>query len=146
MTKTEKHATIVNAGRSHLASQLRLMLDAGECWYVAQASKSNMSATVKLSYCAIVDGKPTIKAIWPGIPDNVWTETCQATGLDYSAVLDIVAKDWGFSYDKRAWKVGGCGFNRVQHVLGNLAWLAFPGDENAELRRRVESISKNDLA
>lgn len=82
----------------------------GKVYARPDRSRSNMSGTVLLWTIAVhdVDGEksaPQFLICWP-FRDG-----------------DECAKRLGFSLKARAFKVGGCGFDRVHHVVSNIAYL-----------------------
>jgi len=115
-TKTEQKNAIVNAGRKALALWLTQAEEHGTIYYnIDSVSRSGMSRRIVLSTIIIgIDGKPFLSRLWPRVSDDMLT----GSG---SNELDIVAKDWGFDFTGRSFKVYGGGMDMVFALIDSLA-------------------------
>lgn len=118
---SKKDQAIIDAGRKHLRAWLKDAEKHGTIYYAIESvSRSGMNRKIVLS--TIVkgrDGKPELMRLWPRLPDDA----ASSVG-DYSSALDIVARDWGFSFKARAFDVGGCGMDMVFALVSRLARMA----------------------
>jgi hypothetical protein len=121
-TKVTK-AQIIAAGRAHLRAWLTAAEAHGTIYYaIPRVARSGMSRQIVLSTIVTGrDGKPELSRLWPGLPDDVGGPLA---GDAYRAALDTVARDWRFSFDARAFKIGGCGMDMVFALVDDLAGQA----------------------
>lgn len=95
-------------------------------------SRSNMSGTVLL-WTIRENGDPSVFTNGKRLPNGYELAVCWPY-LDG----DACAKRLGFSLKARAFKVGGCGFDRVHHVVSNIAYLM---DETERFEPRIETLN-----
>ena len=138
---TNTRQLAINAGRAYLRQWFAHALDQGEIWYdVSQVSRSGMSRQIKLFVVRPAgDGsKATILPLWPSLPNRSELED-QAP---YSELLDVVAKDWGFNFECRTFRVKGCGMDMVFALIYDLSLKAYSDLQEAA---RVANLVKNSL-
>ena len=115
---TKRDVAAVAAGRLYLADWLSKAHEHGTIYYVIQSvSRSGMSRQIRLYTIARRDGGPAIVHLWPAAPEDYPANR-------YSEDIDAIARDWGFSFDKRAFVVGGCGMDMVFALIDSLAHKA----------------------
>ena len=122
-TRKNLKADAIADGRKVLRAGLLRAEETGTIYYtIPSVSRSGMSRTITLHMvCHDRDERYGLVRCWPGLTDEF------ARGLtmnEHHAALDAVAKDWGFSYDARAFKVGGCGMDMVFALVDKLASAA----------------------
>ncbi|HEX9156010.1 MAG TPA: hypothetical protein VF819_10625 [Nitrospira sp.] len=110
---------VIQEGRKVLRTWLEAAELHGKIYYkIESVSRSGMNRRISLSTIIIgSDGKPEIEKLWPTLPEGRGTST-------FVDDLDIVAKDWGFSFNSRTFNVGGCGMDMVFWLVDNLAYKA----------------------
>lgn len=117
---SKKDQAIIDAGRKELRAWLQAAEKHGTIYYAIESvSRSGMSRKIVLS--TIVKGrggKPELKRLWPRLPDD------SRTISDHSSALDVVARDWRFSFKAHAFDVGGCGMDMVFALVHGLACKA----------------------
>jgi hypothetical protein len=120
---------IIDAGRAHLKTWLLAAEAHGTIYYNVQSvSRSGMNRKIALS--TIIEatpkrqtaqpGKPELVRLWPSIPDDKFNNLMRGAS-GYPQALDEVARDWGFSWDARAFNVNGAGMDLVFWLIDNLA-------------------------
>jgi len=114
-TKKSFEARAIASGRIALAQWLAAAEVHGTVYYaIPRVARSGMSRNITLH--AIVDGE--LSRLWPALDEA--TEA-NFVGDSHSRALDVVARDWLFSYDRRAFRVGGCGMDMVFWLVDHLA-------------------------
>lgn len=125
-TKKEAAAAAVAAGREHLRAWLDAAKAHGRVYYaIKSVSRSGMNR--KIALATIRDGE--LVALWPSIPSGHGLE--RGDYVAYNAALDSIAKDWRFSFEKRAFYIGGCGMDMVFALVYDLCHKAYPTHEEA---------------
>jgi hypothetical protein len=118
MSKKSDRETIINAGRAVLKAWLIAAEKHGTIYYeITNVARSGMSRRIVLQTIRMVKGKPVLDNLFPGLPETDF-------GGDWkkrSDAVDMVAKDWGFSFKHRAFVVGGCGMDMVFALVDDLA-------------------------
>lgn len=116
---TKRDVAAVAAGRLYLADWLERAKEHGTIYYVIPSvSRSGMSRQIRLY---TIDGRgPSMCHLWPGARPDYPADR-------YGEDLDAIARDWGFSFDKRAFVVGGCGMDMVFALVDSLASKAGVG-------------------
>lgn len=115
MKKTERDA-ILASGRDYLGAWLLNALNHGTIYYtIPQVARSGMSRRIVLATIVMRNGAPELSTLWPRstAPDG-----------DDNEALDLIAKDWRFSFKHRAFVIGGCGMNMVFALIDDLASTA----------------------
>jgi hypothetical protein len=122
---------IIATGRAHLKTWLLAAEAHGTIYYNIQSvSRSGMNRKISLSTIFMgSDGmadcrcgnyeKASLVRLWPSYGEN-------ASKFDttYNEGLDIIARDWGFSFDARAFNISGCGMDMCFALVDSLAGLA----------------------
>lgn len=121
--KRPTKADIIRAGRESLVGWLEAAKAHGTIYYTVEASRSGMMRTIRLSTITPqmhITGhvQSGLERCWPKIASHVEVNLSSA---EYSSALDIVAKDWGFSFKHGAFRIGGCGMDMVFALVDNLA-------------------------
>lgn len=112
-------AEVIKLGRKYLAEWLTLAAGYGTLFYrVEHVSRSGMQRRIVLA--TIVDyskrgKKPTLSRLMPGSVCNYSLSNDE---------LDIVAKDWGYAYNRRAFVVGGSGMDMVFALVDHLLCIS----------------------
>lgn len=110
MTKEE----IRQAGRRYLRAWLLGALRSGTIYYtIPHVARSGMSRRITLH--RVVGGE--VRRLFPSLPKGSEPKV-------YSAALDVVAKDWGFSFTHQSFVIGGCGMDMVFAQIDYLASIA----------------------
>jgi hypothetical protein len=118
--KARKQA-IIEAGRGALRKWLEGALAHGTIYYAIESvSRSGMNRKIVLA-TIVTDskGKPTLQRCWPGV-----TDADEGLFHDYVETLDVIARDWTFSFRARAFDVSGGGMDMVFHLIDRLARVA----------------------
>lgn len=124
MNKRERREAAIQAGREYAREWLIDAERHGAIYYtIPHVARSGMTRHVVLGTVRPVRETHRLENLWPRTLDPDGTP---------SDILDIIAKDWGFSFKHRAFIVGGCGFDAVHHVIYGMAWRAF-GDSKEGL-------------
>lgn len=115
---------IIDAGRAHLKTWLLAAEEHGTIYHNVQSvSRSGMNR--KIALATIIQRKGTrfgkpfpieLVRLWPACADN--------SHVLYSEALDVIARDWGFSFDARAFNVSGAGMDMTFWLVDHLASLA----------------------
>jgi hypothetical protein len=135
VTKKEQRAAIIAAGRKHLRAFLNAAKRHGTIYYdVPSVSRSGMSRQIKLWTIS----KGQLVRAWPGYGDH---GTPEISALNYSDVMDVIAKDWGFSFEKRSFVVSGCGMDMVFALIDDLANKAYGWKYKVDYANRVRRDS-----
>ena len=133
MTKITKKQAYTNAGRAYLRTFLDAARKHGTIYYtIPHVARTGMSRRIQL----ITVAKGGILRLWPGgLPDL----DCPALDSD---AMDVIARDWGFSYKHRAFVIGGCGMDMVFALIDDLADRAYgyKGKEDYANAVRRESL------
>lgn len=153
MKTTDKQA-IIAAGRKELWRWLKQAEKHGTIYYeVTHVARSGMSRRIVLQTIAhkneehrragrnesVGVDRVQLVNLFPSLPDDDFP-----TWRDRSEALDIVAKDWGFSFKHRAFVIGGCGMDMVfaqVDYLASIAGLKGNGAQSYANRVRRESFS-----
>jgi len=120
----------VAAGRKYLARWLLAAYKHGGIVYdIPKVARSGMSRQIVLARIVPAEtskrksrppGPAYIERLWPTpLPDGPF-----GAGGQFSAALDAIAKDWGFSFKTRNFVVGGCGMDMVFALVDHLATKA----------------------
>jgi len=127
MTKTKKPAAGAEARSAYprLAAWWEAAKTHGTIYARPDRTRTNLSGTALL--WTIRDAQPTHGETRPSL-DVCWP---YQDG-------DDCAKRLGFSLRKRAFVVGGCGFDRVHHVVSNIAYLM---DGTERFEPRIETLN-----
>jgi hypothetical protein len=121
MKKAEKEA-IIAAGRKELRKWLEAAEKHGTIYYeITHTARSGMTRHIVLATIRMVKGKPVLWNLFPALPHEYYDGARATPWRDYSAALDIVAKDWGYSFKRRAFVIGGCGMDMVFALVDDLA-------------------------
>lgn len=113
------HSPLIKAGRKALAAWLRRAEAHGTIYYVvSHVSRSGMSRNIEIATIIVRKRKPDLVKLWPHVD-----EADLPAGTDYSAALDVIARDWGFSFrnNQRCFVISGCGMDMVFALVDNLA-------------------------
>ncbi len=135
MNKYEKEEIIKN-GRIELFNWLTAAEAHGKIYYhIPSVSRSGMSRTISMRTIKVdlKEDKIDLVRLWPSLPYDG-----QLKFPEYNLALDLVAKDWHFSFKKRAFEVGGCGMDMVFAQIDYLAHLAGITDGYANRVRHEE--------
>lgn len=117
-TQKEVEDASIKGGRAFLKKWLLAAESHGTVYYrVPHVAKSGMSLRIVLA-TIIHSRRPAIVRLGPGI------ETVPISGIPYSESLDIIAKDWGFDWEKRSFLVRGTGSNMVLELLHKLVRMS----------------------
>lgn len=142
---------IIDAGRAHLRTWLLAAEEHGTIYYNVQSvSRSGMDRKIALStiFPAKLIGdtsKPELVRCWPAIPNvsvgSAHNAIHEFAFSEYNAALDIIARDWGFSFDARAFNVSGAGMDMVFQLVYTLAGKALPREDALPYTNRVRRES-----
>jgi hypothetical protein len=130
-TKVSRKQLILNAGRAHLKEWLLAAEAHGTIYYNVQSvSRSGMNRKIALS-TIVYDkndrggrGEARLVRLWPGYGEQDLPEELTRGSGAFASTLDVIARDWGFSYDVRAFNVSGCGTDMVYALVDSLAHKA----------------------
>jgi len=119
----KRDVAAIAAGRLYLAYWLTKAREHGTVYYtIPSVSRSGMSRQIRLYRIDSADGRPhDIVHLWPSIRTADMSPEIERGGGGFSSALDAIARDWGFSFDKRAFVVGGCGMDMVFALVDSLA-------------------------
>lgn len=125
---------IISAGRAHLRTWLLAAEAHGTIYYNVQSvSRSGMNRKISLSTIMPTrigdESKPDLVRLWPSLRE----ESIPRGAAEYTAALDVIARDWGFSWEARAFNVGGCGADMVFMLVYHLASKALGQKEGYAL-------------
>jgi hypothetical protein len=131
-TKVSRKQLIIAAGRAHLKAWLLAAEAHGTIYYNVQSvSRSGMNRKISLSTIIMAraeeppcEMRAELVRLWPSIPDDKFNDIMRGQS-GYSEALDIVARDWSFSWEARAFNVSGCGQDMVHHLVYTLAGMVF---------------------
>jgi hypothetical protein len=108
---------------------------------------AEVAASIRGAQKGIRGGFPTatLVKLWPALPDNV--EGCDIDvgreSDDYSRAIDLIAKDWGFSFAWRCFAVSGGGMDPLFDLVDGLSERAGVRGEGKKLyayRVKVELL------
>lgn len=121
VTKVSRKQQIIDAGRAHLREWLIAAEAHGTIYYnIKSVSRSGMNRKIALSTIIMggdgTTSKASLVALWP----QIGNETLYASS-DYPQCLDIIARDWSFSFDARAFNVSGAGMDMTYALVDSLA-------------------------
>jgi hypothetical protein len=138
-TKKEAEAKIVAAGRKHLRAWLLAAEKHRTIYYtIDHVSRSGTFRTIKLATIKRnAKGKAELVALWPGADYKALVRSGAGNG---DVALDVIAKDWGFSFKRRAFEAHGCGIDMVFATVYKLAGKAFPYKATAKPSDRERPI------
>jgi hypothetical protein len=130
---------IISAGRAHLRTWLLAAEAHGTIYYNVQSvSRSGMNRKISLStiipYAGLGDqGKPGLVRLWPALRE----ESIPRGAAEYTVALDVIARDWGFSFEARAFNVSGGNMDMVFALVYALAGKALPREDALPYTNKV---------
>jgi hypothetical protein len=139
MKKTEREI-VIKAGRAELAAWLRAAEKHGKIYYDVKRVRTRdggVSNRIVLRTIRFVKGRPELSILWPNLPNFAPV----ATG-HYAAEQEAIAKDWCFSFRRRAFVTYTMGMDEVNDLVHDLARLAGMASRPDPKRGEVLYISR----
>jgi hypothetical protein len=133
--KVSRKQLIIAAGRAHLKAWLLAAEAHGTIYYNVQSvSRSGMNRKISLSTIIVRDvtepedhgmyTHPELVRLWPSYGEQDLPDELTRGSGNFGSTLDIIARDWGFSFDARAFNVSGTGMDMVYALVDDLAHRA----------------------